>query len=413
MKKTFTLFIVALAFSLSFSLQAAVISVTPGTNVYTTCKNAVDGDIIEFSELGDYNWSSTTSLNITTPKSLTLRAAQGLNGRPVLKVTQSVTYMFFYNLGTAGGRLRFEGIEINGNNNVSCITVSKLSAGYNLNVYMDNCYVHGLASISSLTVIAFNYPNTAVNLNPDSLVIKNSMFNITGAGVMYSSGAGRPKYVVADNCWFKGSYSKGVFSNLTGAANTVKSYVLNHCTFDSNNAADLNVNNIDGDPTSTTTISNCLFTGNTGTATNYLGTGGNYKDHCGVYFTGTPNTVYKDNLMDATTLRTDPVLDSEGSATTTEYVNAGSDGKTIGYNPVRFSTGFWENKWASELSVYQQGKLLVVKGLKGKNPYRIFNIGGALIDNGTLENGVINTSRLSKGIYFLRVENKTAKFLIN
>jgi hypothetical protein len=45
--------------------------------------------------------------------------------------------------------------------------------------------------------------------------------------------------------------------------------------------------------------------------------------------------------------------------------------------------------------------------------YRIFNIAGALILAGNSENGIISVSNLNKGIYLLKVENKTFKFIRN
>lgn len=421
MKKFFTFFVLAFAFFFTQTTEGKVTKLVPGNNVYSTFVNAANGDTIELSEVGEYPWTTTQNLSVTTPKSITLRAADGLTTRPVIKVKSSVgaiAFMLFYNAGTASGTLRFEGIEFDGNRLLGSLVAVKCSAGYNLDIFMDNCYVHDLYH-STLTVIPFTYSNNLPlpggNPNPDSLVIKNSIFDVTAAGVIYSSGVGRPKNVVVDNSWFKGSYSKGVFSNVIGADNTVKSYVFNHCTFDGNNTVDLNVNNIDGDPTSTTTISNCVFTGNTGTSTNNLGTGGNYKDHCGVYFTGTPNTVYKDNLMDATTLKTDPLIDSQGKATAPEYLNAGSDGKTIGFNPVRFliNTGLSKTAVKTDLSVFVKGNQLTVKGLNGNTSYKIFDISGKMVNSGLLDNGSATISRLSKGIYILKINEEPVKFLIH
>lgn len=419
MKKIFTLFVFTLfVFLFTQTAEGKITKLVPGNNVFSTFVSAANGDTIELSQEGEYPWTTTMNLSVTTPKSITLRAADGLTTRPVIKIKSSagtIAFMLFYNAGTASGTLRFEGIEFDGNRLLGSLVAVKCSAGYNLNIFMDNCYVHNLYH-SSLTVIPFTYSNTlpSGNPNPDSLVVRNSIFNVTGAGVIYSTGVGRPKNVVVDNSWFKGSYSSGVFSNLPGSTNTVKSYVFNHCTFDGNNTLDLNLNNIDGDPTSTTVLSNCVFTGNTGTATNNLGTGGNYKDHCGVYFTGTPNTVYQDNLMDATTLKTDPLINPQGVATAAEYVNAGSDGKNIGFNPVRFliGTGLSKTTIETNLSVYQQGTQLIVKGLNGDAPYRIFASTGKLIHSGVLNNGSATVSHLSKGIYILKVNETAAKFVI-
>lgn len=45
--------------------------------------------------------------------------------------------------------------------------------------------------------------------------------------------------------------------------------------------------------------------------------------------------------------------------------------------------------------------------------YRIFNVAGASVLVGNSDNGIISVSNLNKGIYLLKVENKTFKFIKN
>jgi len=45
--------------------------------------------------------------------------------------------------------------------------------------------------------------------------------------------------------------------------------------------------------------------------------------------------------------------------------------------------------------------------------YHIFNVAGASVLSGNSENGIIPVSTLNKGIYLLKAENKTFKFVKN
>ncbi|MDD2797364.1 MAG: hypothetical protein PHV20_02100 [Bacteroidales bacterium] len=406
-------------FSVS-ALTLTTVHLSPGGDVLTAfnAAAATDSTVIVLDAEGTYNWSAPST--ILTPKTVTIKAASGLTSKPVIQYSASgsTAFIMFYKLATASGTLRFNGVVIDGNDKISSSVLAyKCSTGYNLNVFFDECVIKRIATTATATGGApmFTYSNTAGNLNPDSLVFKNTIFEASALGakttaVVWFSGNCRPKHFVADNCYFKGPFEKAFISNASSSLALVETYNLNHCTFNGSQAGDLQLFNT---PTGSTTISNCLFTGNTSATANNLGTGGDYKNHCGIYFAGAANTVYADALIDGTTIvGVDPLIDGSFDALATEYVGAGSDGKRIGF--VSNMTGIPTNIKTSTnnvFSVIAHNNSLQVNGVKEGVNFKIYSVTGSEVANGVINNGKVNT-QLTKGIYVMKADNKVAKFAV-
>jgi hypothetical protein len=130
--------------------------------------------------------------------------------------------------------------------------------------------------------------------------------------------------------------------------------------------------------------------------------------------------MFATNMMDATTLRTDPKLDVNGFATAAEYVDAGTDGNSIGfYEPLvgltveavnASATGLFTPSSVATLTVTQQGNTFAVKGVDNAN-YAVYSVAGTEVANGQLTNNKMQLS-LNKGIYLLKANGQVAKFAV-
>jgi hypothetical protein len=407
-------------------LNLTTVHLSAGGNVLTAfnAAAATDSTVIVLDTEGTYLWSG--SATVTTPKTVSIVAASGLATRPIVQYSgaSATAFFIFYNRGTSGGTLKFDGVTIDGNDKISSSVLAyKCIGANNLNVFMNNCKVIKIASTATTSGGApiFTYSNgtnagETRNFNPDSLVITNSTFEASALGtkttaVLWLSGLGRPKNVVLKNCYFKGPFEKATISNVSTAGSEVKSYLIDHCTFDGSSSADISVFNIAGDPTSTTSISNCLFINNTGTTANALGTGGNLATKCGVFGVTNTSIVYPTAVADGA-FTSDPVL-SNLFATSGDYYNNGSDGKTIGFYAAPGLTTAVKNTSATilnKMSVIQNGNSFTLKGIENA-PYAVYSVNGSLVANGQVVNGKMNLN-INKGIYVLKANGQVAKFAV-
>lgn len=394
----------------TYAVSAETIVCVPGDDVSAKFLAANNGDIIELSSEGTYLW--TQRVDITVPKTITLRAAAGLLNRPVLKlqVSADILFMIFYNLGTSSGVVSFEGIEIDGNLQSGSLIAIKCSTGFNTDVVMNNCLVRNLLNATTLSsTTCFTYSNLGSgNMNPNSLTVTNSVFLFNGQGVMAASGVGRPKNVTFTNCYFKGHYVKTIANS---SAQLVDLYLLDHCTFDSNNSMDVSL-------WGNAEIKNCIFANSTSTGSsstaNAFGTGGNMMTKCGLFYEGAANKAFPNAIIDATTLRTNPLLDFNGFATAPEYLAAGTDGESIGFyeaNGLTLLTGLKTVVKDVPLVVMQNGTEFVVKGVSNAK-CSIFNIGGQLVAKTEVKDGALKFAASKGGVYFLHINDKVLKFSV-
>ena len=416
MKKITTLFIIALVSLFSISVSAAVITVNPGGDVAAALAACAHGDIVELSAVGTYTWNAQVD---NLAKSFTIRAKAGLTSRPIIQAGTSINFGFTFARNQvapspANVTQTFDGIAFDGMMRATTFITIKDNVGFNTDVVINNCSFTGITNPTTPTnITALTYSNLGNYPNPDNLTITNSVFLFDGLGVFVGSGKGRPKNVTVTNCFFKGKYVKTFFNAMTFPVDLWK---FDHCTFEANNGMDVSL-------WGNAEIKNCIFSNNTstgsGTTANYFGTGGNLMTKCGVFFNGAENTMFADNMMDATTLRTDPKLDANGFATAAEYVDAGTDGNSIGfYEPlvgltvevVNVTTGLFTPRSASTIILAQKGNEFIVRGIEDA-PYTVYSVNGTQLVSGNIVNGTMNFN-LNKGIYLLKTNGQMAKFAV-
>ena len=201
-------------------------------------------------------------------------------------------------------------------------------------------------------------------------------------------------------------------SNKQAVAGAIRKIIIDHCTFDGNDKQDLNLLNLAGDATSTTVIKNSIFLNNTGTIENALGTGGNYKNKCGIFGANNMATVYPSVTYDETTVLTDPLLDPIGHyITAAEYGNLGGDGNTLGYYVTLTPTGLNSTKYNKPFSVIQNGNFLLVEGVANAY-FQIIGLTGSLIKSDYMVGNTININFLNKGMYILKLNNNATRFIL-
>jgi hypothetical protein len=416
MKKiTYLLFVALLSLCFN-SASAATITVNPGDNVAAAVTTAAHGDIIELSAVGTYYWNAMIEPKV----SFTIRAKAGLASRPIIEAGPLINFGLTFARNQAGTNPTrvthtFDGVAFDGKMRPTTFFIIKDNVGFNTDVVINNCSFTGIANATTpANITALTYSNTAPSPNPDNLTITNSVFKFDGLGVMVGSGVGRPKNVTVTNCFFQGKYGKTFFN---AGSSPVDLYMFDHCTFDSNNGMDVSL-------WGNAVIKNCIFSRSTatgsGSTANAFGTGGNLMTKCGVFYNGTVNTMFTTNMMDATTLRTDPKLDANGFATAAEYVDAGTDGNSIGfYEPLigltveavnSYTTGLFTPRSVATLTVTQHGNTFTVKGMDNAN-YAVYSVAGTEVANGQLTNNKMQLG-LNKGIYLLKANGQVAKFTV-
>lgn len=163
-----------------------------------------------------------------------------------------------------------------------------------------------------------------------------------------------------------------------------------------------------------TNLSNVILANNTKTTVFSIGSqgqAGNLYNHCAVY----NYAANLSSLTNSSTLTTNPQFDTNGIATAPAYVNAGSDGKTIGYYDagqiIPWFSGVKTVK-ATSFSVYSDGNNVIVTGAQPTAEYSIYGISGAQLMKGKVESGRIAAGSLQKGIYLMRINGETAKFAV-
>ena len=270
--------------------------------------SAISGDIIELTTSGgSYSWA--TAVSLSSSMTITVRAAAGLAARPVITNTFGGTPITFND----HCEFTLNGVEIHNAAANYFISVSGYTDGtwaYTNNFHIDNCKISGLGAYGLVKTV-FNHP---------TLSITNCEFSSNANSVLKWTGyVGKPTTLSLTNCLFKGNTGSNAVI-VWDAANPPASPTFNHCTFQNNTAKDLDLN-----VAKIPVMTNCLFVGSS--QASVVGTDLNVSN-IGVYPGG--NTSYF-STSGASTLITDPALDSNGYATTATYIGTGSDERNIGY----------------------------------------------------------------------------------
>ena len=279
-----------------------------------------DGDILELTTNGGaYTWS--TNITVLKQKSLTIRAAANLTSRPIITATSNYTGGLFSYSAPGGTTILLKGIEIIGSNLLTTLATFTCDDVSNYNMQIDNCYIHGL----SATANAITYGGSISVSNASTLTLSNSIFDFNGGSVYYNPYSNNfPQNIVVSNCYFKGNYSTGVIETTYAS---VKNATIDHCTFNGNSGYELGLRG----SKIVASITNTIFANNTGLTNNVIGNATLNGTKCAVYYTGTgaAGTIYP-TLIGSDALVTNPLINSYGNATSAEYLNSGTDGKTIG-----------------------------------------------------------------------------------
>jgi len=200
--------------------------VAAGTGVLSAAISAAgDGDVIELTTSGGIYDETTKFLSIS--QSITIRAAEGLAVKPVIRTPES-DYMF--KLTGVNSRYVFKGVEIDGTNGTGSAVVKYFLRIDNADptgtadVIVDDVYVHHMKD-----KFIKPYGNTGM----DTLSVTNSIFH-DGASegiTLYSGSSGDPAVVMNDaiieNCTFY-NLEREAIKGQTHPGTVVR---VNHCTF--------------------------------------------------------------------------------------------------------------------------------------------------------------------------------------
>jgi hypothetical protein len=350
MKKITFLIILGLISLNAISLHAGVViqvASTSDLNANTTTgivSAANDGDIIELTTSGGtYTW--TAKITALT-KTVTIRAAAGLAVKPIITMPAGV--LIASNSNTSPISITFDGIDFNGNAVATQVTSAK-SNNVSPNtgdvaITVNNCYIHNMAAAPSTGL--FGYSATGHTGDFSELKITNSVFDGMNYVYSYSTGA-VPNKLTFTNCYFGNITYKAINAGLSIAGGIT----IDHCTFYNcaTTAAGFELNIKTSGTNSPSIIKNCLFAnrGNVSVGVNAFGQRvvDSPNSNNGVTnYTGTTAiaTIYPATATAPTgalgNYLTTPTTFTNLIADDVAYVNAGTDGGTIGYKGYSAST---------------------------------------------------------------------------
>lgn len=333
MKKYSTLILLVLFSLFTNWVTARTIYVSAPANVSDSVYNAADGDIIELTTSGGaYSWSRT--VNLTTEKSITLRASQGLASRPVITwagstyASSSNTFLVYAPYTSVATKsLTVQGIDFRSKGVCYYFLNAKTGLNNGLTTAIDNCVFRDFHYSGRV----FAFSNTSYSGCFGDLSVSNSEFRNCAPAVYASSSYNVPNNMTFINCLFLGGFNSGNPFILISSS-SYNSLKIDHCTFLKASVPDIYLYSVTG-PLS---IKNSIFAYNTGT---YSCSFGNlstaFGTDCGFYTTtGYTNYVYPNSKS---ALLSDPLIQTTDSATLTGYATASAymtgstDGKPIGY----------------------------------------------------------------------------------
>lgn len=381
MKKIKILLLVAFFNTLIFSSFAATVwPIAAGNNPYTAYSNAGfnSGDIIELTTSGGaYTWSTKIS---TLSKSFTLRAAAGLAIKPI--VTLPIGVFIGTSNNTDAQTVTLSGIEFDGNAGCTSISTPKAAAGGSFNISVSDCVFRNFAAATKFFAYSASGTGWAAAAQwYGSLIVSNCKFLRPFTSVAYySTSYGGASVTSFTNCYIEGGTAT-VLGNLAGNANTTTSFTVDHCTLNNAGGATGSEFNVKNGGTSTTIVKNSIFTNNPGgVASNVIAAGVNPGNAAnlnnGVFYSGTTpliGTKYPTALL-GSYLTTDPMLDTDGFATATDYLSGPTDSKPRGF--YNTSTLPWIS--LSNDSILQMG----YNGIGPVDAAQTFKVGGINLSAG-------------------------------
>ncbi|MCD6374216.1 MAG: DUF5123 domain-containing protein, partial [Caldisericaceae bacterium] len=210
-------------------LMPKVIKVEAGTDVIKQAIDAAEpGDIIELVTSGGLYLSTD---QITIDKDITIRGAEGLYTKPILKYIGSSTGAYMFKV-VGSPKIMVQNLEFDGDGTAEgaaakakyAFRLDNGDVNGTMNVKIDNCDFHDFNE-----KIIKPYPDCGI----DSLIVHNSTFsNGAKEGITLYSGSSSDPQVNLDyaeffNCTFYGFAREGI----KGDTNPNTVVRVNHCTF--------------------------------------------------------------------------------------------------------------------------------------------------------------------------------------
>jgi len=403
--KKITLFATLLTVSSIISVYAGEIAIDQTQSLKTTIMTAPEGSVIVLTDDAGVYPCATIDGQAMAATSITIKAAPGLTVKPTIQFVSGQdmsTYFFLKD----GGSLTMEGIIFDGSHTLFAVFLSQYTNLSSITVNdcdFINCTnqagtAGGIVVAKKVTASSWTVPVGDVNVtNCRFYDVPGQLFLNTSAS--FSN-------VTFSNCYIKGNSTAEAFTNTTTKPNT---YVFDHITMDGRNFRELSV-------TANTSIkySNLIFANNNYVAKSLLP--GTITSQAKLAFF---NYVPGRNVLAAFVDGIDPKFGVKHIATATEYVNKGTDGKTIGY----YGDGLPDtapsalnNVIAPSLSIYPTvlsgNEVIKVSDVSDAASFKVLSATGATVISGQLTNGNIKLNNLSNGFYFVKINNAVAKFVI-
>lgn len=208
MKKTLPILLFLLS---NYWLNAAVISVSPGTKtIYDAVATAQSGDILELND-GVYNETSSVIIN----KPLIIRSAT--NTSPIIKV----------NRFTVRANFTLQGVVFDGNSTAS--EGFRIDEGQNLVIKILN------SDIQNFTSRAIHFYATSKTVAfIDTLIVDGCKFQNTIRALQATTALEQFKHLEIKNSTFYKLDKDGYFINVSPGVETISSgakVIIDHCTF--------------------------------------------------------------------------------------------------------------------------------------------------------------------------------------
>ena len=232
MKKTLQIsvaMIVMLCLFIANGTAQTVHQVAAGTDVIVSAINAAaSGDIIELTSSGG-EYLSTDQMEIN--KDLTIRGAEGLANKPILKYIGTSTSAYMFKVETSA-KFIVQNLEFDGDGTVAggadranyALRLDNLDTLGTMIVHVNDCVLHDFKE-----KIIKPYANCGI----DSLIVHNSIFyNGDKEGVTLYSGSTSDPQVYMDYAEFKNcTFYNFVREGIKGDTNPDTKLLVDHCTF--------------------------------------------------------------------------------------------------------------------------------------------------------------------------------------
>lgn len=386
--KKFPIFVLLMACATVFNVSAKDILVDGTMSLKTAIMTSASGDRVILTEGVVYPCGSI--INTIATRDLTVMADAGLAIKPTMQF-EAASDQLAWDI-PAGMKLTLDGIVLDANHTTTFYILA--STGGATSITANNCdfiNITNAAGTSGAVVVSKTLPITG------DLTFTNCTFTDVKQSI-YLGTSGCFKNVKISNCLIKGAALQSTIYNTTTKPD---SYIIDHVTFDGLNYRELSTTS-----NLTTTITNCLFANDAYTAKGLQPGTVTTQSHL-AFFNYMPGL---STLVASVT--SDPVM-VNGIATSADYVNKGSDLKTIGYygnSTIYIPASVKTLKALSPITVAQNGNVFTLKGATDA-AYSVYSVSGSQVSNGQVINNTIEMN-LNQGIYLLKTNGYITKFSV-